>query len=78
MIPLPARPGFLGMPQMNDRKASHLNAAACQRYTGQAGSESNRYPVAHRDLTQTVPRNPRNGRGHRYTGSGMTPRSGPM
>lgn len=46
MIPLPARPGFLGMPQMNDRKASHLNAAACQRYTGQAGSESNRYPVA--------------------------------
>ncbi|MEY9752623.1 hypothetical protein ABIE73_000018 [Bradyrhizobium yuanmingense] len=25
---------------MNDRKASHLKATACQRYTGKTGSET--------------------------------------
>jgi hypothetical protein len=43
---------------MNDRKAPHLKAAARRSLHPPAGSESKRYPVAHRDRTQTVSAQP--------------------
>lgn len=43
---------------MNDRKAPHLKAAASRSLHPPAGSESKRYPVAHRDRTQTVSAQP--------------------
>jgi hypothetical protein len=62
---------------MNDRQAPHLKAAARRSLHPPAGSESKRYPVAHRDRTHTVSAQPAERSRASERGAGLTIRIAP-